>query len=200
MKACAAIALLLAALPAWPQGIDAAAERSRIAAERRQVDARFEEEEKACRARFAVNDCTAEARARQRQALGELRRQEVTLNEMERKRKAAQKVRELDERQAPPRQQDAQVQQRERESRAADKSAKRQQEEAVRSAKPAKPPASQVQAKAPAVSPAQAAANRRNHEQRMKEAEEHRAKAAKRAAERKKKPAAPLPPPEPDRK
>ncbi|RYG11563.1 MAG: hypothetical protein EON92_10250, partial [Burkholderiales bacterium] len=56
------------------------AERARIADERGRVEARFATEEKACYAKFGVNDCLQEARTRRREVLSDLRRQEVSIN------------------------------------------------------------------------------------------------------------------------
>lgn len=73
------------------------AERDRIAAERSRLAERSAEEQRGCHQKFAVNDCLDGARARQREALDDLRRQEVLLNDGERQRKAGEQVRKLDE-------------------------------------------------------------------------------------------------------
>lgn len=67
---------------------DVAAERSRIQVERAQAESRYVQEQAACYARFAVNDCLRDARARRRQAVDRLRRQEVSFNDAERQRRA----------------------------------------------------------------------------------------------------------------
>lgn len=74
-----------------------AAERARIAAERTRINARFAQEEKACHQRFAVNDCLNRNLAWQRAELAELRRQEIVLNDDERRRRAAERIDTLDE-------------------------------------------------------------------------------------------------------
>lgn len=73
------------------------AERTRIAQVRAREEARFAQEHAACYARFAVNDCILKARARLRTVLDELRRQEVVLNDAERKRKALQQLERIKE-------------------------------------------------------------------------------------------------------
>ena len=62
-----------------------AAERSRIAAEQNAARQRFEQAEKACWKRFAVNDCVSRARQQRRQTQDRLRQQELTLNALERR-------------------------------------------------------------------------------------------------------------------
>lgn len=69
-------------------GPDVAAERSRIQVERAQAETRYVQEQPACYARFAVNDCLRDSRARRRQALDQLRRQDIALNDAERQRRA----------------------------------------------------------------------------------------------------------------
>ena len=67
MKRLVACALLLAAAfgaaaQSTVQAPDEGAERERIRTERAAVEARFAQEQRACRAKFAVNDCEAKAR------------------------------------------------------------------------------------------------------------------------------------------
>jgi colicin import membrane protein len=198
MKPFAVPFLLLLAIPLAGHALDEKAERARIAGERRQADMRFAEEEKACRAKFAVTDCVADAKARQRQVLATLRREEITLNEMERKRKAAEKLRDMEERQSPERlaadakeRAEALQERGKREAALAERAAKRQ----VDTAKPASSAPRVVKRVTPDVSPSKAEANRREHARRMAEAEAHRAKAAQRIAQKKKPAASGLPVP-----
>jgi len=86
-----------------------AAERSRIAQERSAVHQRFEDrskrsedESRACYQRFAVNDCLEQARSLRREQLGDLRRQEISLNDADRRRKAADAIRRAESRSNPP--------------------------------------------------------------------------------------------------
>lgn len=74
-----------------------ARERARIRQEREAAERRFAERERACQLRFAVNDCVHEARQQRRDVLADLRRQDILLNDAERKRKAAEALRKLDE-------------------------------------------------------------------------------------------------------
>ncbi len=64
-------------------------QRSRIQTERAEALRRFDEAEKACWQRFAVNDCLRDARASRRSALERLRQQELAVNEVERQRRTA---------------------------------------------------------------------------------------------------------------
>ena len=75
------LAFLLAAAVALPaaaqnrQQAEEAAERARIASERTRIEAEFEQANKACYQKFAVNDCIDDARAKRRELLADLRRQ-----------------------------------------------------------------------------------------------------------------------------
>lgn len=75
-----------------PQPLDVESERSRIQAERGREEARYQAEEAACYARFAVTDCLRQVRMHRRETLGKLRQQELVLNDAERKRKALEQV------------------------------------------------------------------------------------------------------------
>ena len=71
------------------QESDDAAERARIAAERRAVQVRFDSQRAACSGRFVVTDCLDAARAERRQALDQLQRQQAVLDEARRRERAA---------------------------------------------------------------------------------------------------------------
>ena len=73
------------------------AERQRIAAERQQIEQRFAAEEAVCFQKFAVNDCRDASRARRRTDLADLRRQEILLNDAERKRKGAEQLQRMEQ-------------------------------------------------------------------------------------------------------
>lgn len=81
--------------------VNVAGERARIATERAAIEGEFKTSEKACYKTFAVNDCLNDARSRRRDALGHLRRQELAINDAERKRRAAERVREIEAKSSP---------------------------------------------------------------------------------------------------
>jgi hypothetical protein len=92
------VAALVGLLPA-ARSVEPApqrAERERIGAARAEAEARFEQRESACRARFAVNACLEEARRERRASLMHLRQLEVVLDEAERRRRAAQRRQDID--------------------------------------------------------------------------------------------------------
>lgn len=187
-----AASLLAGLAQAQHDAASVAAERARIARERELVEAEFKSEEKACYAKFAVNDCLAAAKAKRRQAAGNLRRQEIALNDAERKRKAMQRAAALEERagaqrapQAAPARQPASRPQRtlRANERGAAAIAAQQQDEAKRRAE------KQAEGRARAE---EAAQRRREHEQRVAEARERQEKLRKRLAERRKAPASSL--------
>ena len=220
MKLLPASALLLAALlPVHAQQPDVEAkelrERDRIKAERAVVEDRFRMEEHACRQKFSVNDCVDRARRSRNADLAVLRRQELLLNDAERQRRAAERKRELDERNSAERQQEAAEkrakalqEQQERENRFNEKAAKRAADQAENAANPAaprvaKPGTVEPQGKAraarafdaPQPSPSKAAENRAKFESNQQEAAKHKAEVQERAAKRTKPPASALPPP-----
>ncbi|GAB3667990.1 hypothetical protein [Ramlibacter alkalitolerans] len=214
MKALLALALaLLAAAPV--RAAEDEAERQRIKAERAAVAARFDEAHRACRARFAVTDCVHTAQRERNAALADLRRQERVLNDAERKRRAAERQKDVDERNSPEkRAQDEQrrrlavSEQKEREARAAEKQQKKAEEDANKAAKgPREPkaatgphgpqgaPRTPPLPKSHGPTPEQAAANRAAYEARLRAAEEHNAQVRERAAKRRKPAASDLPMP-----
>ena len=67
-------------------------EHARIRQSRATEQAGFAVLEAQCYRRFAVNDCLIDVRARRRDVLGDLRRQEISLNDAERKRRAAEQI------------------------------------------------------------------------------------------------------------
>lgn len=213
MKLFAAFALVLAGA-CHAQAQDAAAERERIKVERAAADARHAEAQKACRAKFAVNDCLAEARRAHNAAESELKRQERLLDEAERKHRAIERQKDLDERKAAREDQDAAekrakalADQEDRERRSAEKAAKRAADDAERRqrgprAQPAEEshgpqgsPREPQPPKATGPTASEAAKNRAAYEARVQEAERHKAEVAARNAKKTKPPAADLPPP-----
>lgn len=193
----AAVMFAGAASAAEPADDDAKAERARITAERAQAEARFTEQEKACYARFAVNDCVRDARAKRREVLADLRRQEISLNDAQRKRHSAERLREIDERssaqaqeQAAARRAQAVADQKEREARSAEKAAQK----ASVAAHPPKHRGNSRDKKAP-MPASQADENARLHAERVEQALERKERVQNRQAERNKPPAASLPVP-----
>lgn len=97
------LALLLIPVVASAQSVAAGGslsskeERARIQADRAQAQTRFAREEAACYQKFAVNDCINEARVRRREILADLRRQELSLAEADRKRAGADQIRRIED-------------------------------------------------------------------------------------------------------
>lgn len=208
----ASAALLFALAAGLAQAEAADAGRERIRAERAAVDARFEAEEKACYGKFGVNDCLAAARKLRNQAVAGLRRQELELNDAERKRRAAERLGDFEARQAQEnapeaaaRRQRAEADRKEREARAAGKAAQRAgrvaspetppQPEAPRPVTPTGTPRAAEAFEAPAIDAAAAARNRDAFEARRQAAAAHKAEVLERNARRGKPAAPPLPPP-----
>jgi hypothetical protein len=75
------------------------AERARISAERQVAGQRFDETEKTCWQRFVVNACLRDARDNRRATLERLRQEELALDGVERQRRAALRLRQLQDKQ-----------------------------------------------------------------------------------------------------
>jgi colicin import membrane protein len=196
-------------------------ERQRIKLERQQLVKNLEAQRQACYQKLAVTPCLNEARDQHNEKIRDLKRQEVALNDVQRKRAAADRVKALEQRNSPEAQlkraQDrgkamATATQRE-ESRAlkqasreaklaeAEKAPKTVQEPKPEGGAPApqgKPRKPSAEKLAPSQRPGQAERMEKNRQQaaaREKQLAERRAKAAEREAKRKKPVAAGLPMP-----
>jgi len=203
------------AAPGRLQGVDEPAERERIRQERAAAEKKYHDAQKACRARFAVNDCLDQARREHNVVVHELKRQEHVLNEAERKRKAAAAQKQIDEktspealRQAEERRAKAAAEQQEREAKAAQKAATHASDQAAKEKRGPQPPKTAKGAPAPqggvrngqsaapsGPTPQEAAKNRAEYDQRQQEAAKHKADVEARNAQRKKPAPADLPTP-----
>lgn len=77
-------------------GLVLEAERARIQAERASVEDIFTQAQAACYRKFAVADCQSDARLVRREALADLRRQEVSVNAMLARRQGAEALSRID--------------------------------------------------------------------------------------------------------
>lgn len=77
------------------------AERERVARQREAAQHRYRDDELACWRRFAVNDCLGQAKRERRGELDALRRQDLQLNALERERRTAQHLRQIEQKAAP---------------------------------------------------------------------------------------------------
>ena len=82
-------------------------ERARITPQRTQLEAGFATDNAACYRKFLVNNCLAEVKVRRRDSIAELRRQELLINEQERKARAADQVFKTEQKASPEKQQEA---------------------------------------------------------------------------------------------
>ncbi len=73
------------------------AQRAQISAERARLEAGFLAEDAACYQKFAVNYCLGQVNVRRREAMAELRRQEIVLNDEERKIRGEQEMKRIEE-------------------------------------------------------------------------------------------------------
>jgi len=88
---CLSLGAAMAQSPAQEKAANAL-ERSKVAAERARLEAGFQAEEAACKSRFAVNACLQEIRTRRSEAMADLRRQDILINEADRKARAADQI------------------------------------------------------------------------------------------------------------
>lgn len=101
------IAVMLGVASSWAQVVpagsgsqtsalqDMEAQRNRIRSARAREEAAFAQAQVECYQRFAVTDCLNIIRKHRRTTLDALRRQEVTLNDLERKRKAQEQIEQI---------------------------------------------------------------------------------------------------------
>lgn len=179
-------------------------ERSRIAADRARLEAGFLAEDAACYKRFAVNNCLTEVNGRRREAMADLRRQDIELNDLERRTRAAEQLRKTEEKSSPQALREAEerrlkavqeYQDRlEREKKKAEERALTQSgEKANRDAAASKLSASEQKARDKADKQATAAEEAKKFNERQKEAQERRARHEEEQRKRVKPPAKSLP-------
>lgn len=199
-------ALLLVVLSAFAQPTDTAtgrksqppldieAERRRIQAERAREEARYQTEEAACYAKFAVTDCIRHVRVYRREALDKLRRQALALNDAERKRKALEQIERIQEKSSAQRMEEeaarrleAREAQQEREERATQKAA------ASMKAKSGQVDGERAQKSVEqGRTAADVAKDQQQYNDKLKEAQEHRASREKSNKEKSRAPTKPL--------
>lgn len=103
-------------------------ERERIQSERKSANQELEQRRKACYQKLAVTPCLNEARDQHSEKTRDLKRQEVALNDVQRKRAAAERVRVIEQRNSPQ----AQLEQAERRGKAIQATQKREESRAER--------------------------------------------------------------------
>ncbi|GAC1532124.1 MAG: hypothetical protein NVS2B4_11860 [Ramlibacter sp.] len=203
------LCVLSGALWAADEPAAAIAERARIGAERSRIESEFQAQRKACYARFAVTGCIEDAKSSRNALLGELRRQEIALNDAQRKARSADRVKELERKQDDQARKqagsaaDGQERRAGREQRVADKEARARSVAGKAGSRPGDLPTPRGHAargttvpRLPRTPPQpDAADNRRRYDQRQQDAQTHKASVQERAAEQKKKPVDPLPVP-----
>lgn len=183
------------------------AQRAAISAERSRLEADFLTEDAVCYKKFAVNNCLGQVNTRRREAMADLRRQEILLNDEERKLKGAQQIRKTEEKSSPEKlQQEADRRSKAVEdyqgrlAREKDKQQERgaavSNEAAAREANTAKLQAHQKKIQARTEQQAEAAEKAKNFNARQAQAQERRAQHEADQLKRVKPPAKPLPLPQ----
>lgn len=72
-------------------------ERARIESQRQQMQREFDIQVGDCYAKFAVNRCLNQVNIKHREGLADLRRQEISMNDDERKKRGAEQIRRVEE-------------------------------------------------------------------------------------------------------
>jgi colicin import membrane protein len=180
------------------------AERNRIAQERAKATKDYEAAREACYQQFAVNACLTTARNNYNTQVADLKRQDNSLSDVQRKRRGAEQVQRTEDKianarpaQVPPQRGNALAAEPKRSERQTQpKAAKPSGAQAAKSrseAAAAKQATARGKAAAHKSKMADAAKAKAQSVQRNKEADEHRAAVLSRQQNAKKKPAAPLP-------
>lgn len=163
-------------------------QHEQIERERRRQEVIYAEQEADCYQRFAVNDCLREVRSRRRVVMEDLRRQDILVNNEQRKLKGVEELRRLEERRSEQALQEAQDQRaaaledsRERQERAEQKRLDKARAEQDRLSTPARE-ARDKSADRP--SPEGQAQDRRAFEDKQRQAEESRIRRDKALADK----------------
>lgn len=187
-------------------GASSDAERLRISVERSKLETAQALDEAACYQRFWVNNCLDEVKVRSRDALDDLRRQEIVLNDEARKARAAEQLQKIEDKSST----EQLKQEAEKRAQAVrdfdDRMARNQQKnldrEVLQAGEKAKAEGSQARvqgnqdkAAGRAAKQALAAEERRKYDERLAQAKERQERNAKEKASQTKPPAQPLPVP-----
>jgi colicin import membrane protein len=190
-----------------PQPADVDVQRRAIAQERDRLQALLSAEDAACYQKFAVNNCLENVNSQRLKALAELRKQEIKLNDEDRKNKGDQQLRSLQQKSLPEKQmQESQSraqslkdfqgrQEREKES-PQKRNAAATEAKANREANAARLQANQKKIQARVEKQASAAEDAKKFNARQVQANERRAQHAAEQAKRTKPAAKPLPIPQ----
>lgn len=210
MKKWLVLTLLMACFGVKAQtgtGSSSDAERLRISVDRSRLEAAFAIEDTACYKRFLVNNCLDEVKVRRRDALADLRRQEIVLNDEARKAKAAEQLQKIEDKSSPEKlQQEADKRAqavKDFEDRMARDKQKNADREVLQAGEKAKSDAAAGRIKSNQDKAAGRAAKQtleaeelRKYNQRLKQARERQARYAREKASQTKAPAQPLPTPQ----
>jgi colicin import membrane protein len=203
MNKCFVLILLVASFSAQSQQSNNA-ERLRINDERTALEARFNLENAACYKKYLVNRCLDEVKLKHRDALADLRRQEISIADQERKAKGAAQVKKTEDKDSPEKQQQAADKRAESLKDSEARTARDEQKNATRSAADANKNsklgeaasrAKNAQDKVSSRAAKQAATGEevKKYNQRLEKAKERQARLARDKASRTKPPAQSLP-------
>lgn len=170
-------------------------EYQRIDAQRIRETAIFDAQEVACYKRFAVNDCLKKVHSQRRAMLADLRRQEASLHEGERKQQAAEQLQRSEQKALEKMQKDADMQAQDSLRRTQDKLEEQKNKQADHAARAASGAAAAAAPAPTGPTSAEQAQYRDAYARKQADAEKKRQEIAKRLGENKTKPASPLPVP-----
>lgn len=108
------------------------AERDRINAEKAKINKQYDVDRAACYKRFAVSGCIEELQTKRRERLDDLKRQEILINDEERRRKAAERLNSIEDKQGGDANQQREEKAAKEQAKSEEKAAKRTQKDAAR--------------------------------------------------------------------
>lgn len=172
--------------------LNALVERARITQQRADFEVVFVQKQQGCYARFAVSDCLSRARRERRDALDELRRQEVVLNDLDRQAKAMAELDRIQSNFSPERRQELEWQRQQALLNAQERGL-RSDEKKAGAVRPAVSAASVSNAASPAMGPEDAVIQQQRFSEKLQEAQQRKADKARSLIEKGTGSAAPLP-------
>lgn len=167
--------------------------RERIRVQRAAVDAEFAKAQQACLMRFAVTDCERHAKRERRAAMDLLRREELTLNDLDRQANAAAAINRVTDNLSPERQRAAEVQRLQAAQEFKSRQHKNLEKQAAKSNNLTMSAPKPRDLREP--SPDEAARQQRMYDEKLQQAKQHKEDKQKEAAQVQNKSIKPLPMP-----
>ncbi|MDD5480823.1 hypothetical protein [Rhodoferax sp.] len=170
-----------------------ATKRERIRVQRAAVDAEFVKAQQACLMRFAVTDCERHAKRERRAAMDLLRREELTLNDLDRQANATAAINRLTDNLSPEKQRAAEVRRLQAEQEFKTRQQMSDEKKAAKTPTLTLPQPKALDLSSP--SPVEAARQQRMYDEKLQQAQQHKEDKLKEAAQAQNSSIKPLPMP-----